>query len=76
MLPNLALAGVRAAPLNDELAEDFVGEEDPLYFGHVLRGIRHVLPHTVAKRRFHPGKVRPKTVYADCARRSRRRRDG
>ena len=68
ILPNLALAGVRAAPLDDELAEDLVGEEDFLGFGHVLRGIRLVLPQTAAKRLFHPVEVRPQVVHADRAR--------
>ncbi len=68
VLPNLALAGVIAAPLDDELAEECVGEEDPLGFGHVLRGIRLVLPHTAAKRLFHLAEVRPQVVHADRAR--------
>ena len=65
---DLALAGVIAAPLDDELAEECVVEEDLLGFGHVLRGIRLVLPHTTAKRLFHLVEVRPQVVHADRAR--------
>ena len=66
--PNLALAGVIAAPLDDELTEECVGEEDLLGFGHVLRGVRVVLPHPAAKRLFHLVEVRPQVVHADRAR--------
>ena len=68
ILPNLALAGVRAAPLDDDVAEECVGVEDPLGFGHVLRGFRLVVPHPAAKRRFHLVEVRPQVVHADRAR--------
>ena len=68
VLPNLTLSGVRAAPLDNEVAEDLVGEEDSLGFGHVLRGIRLVLPHSTAEHPFHLVEVRPQVVHADRAR--------
>ena len=68
ILPNLAFASVRAAALDDEPAEDLVGEEDILGFGHMLRGIRAGLPHAAAKRPLHPVEMRPQVVHADRAR--------
>ena len=68
MLPNLAFAGIRTAPLDNELAEEFVREKDILGLGHVVGGIRHVLPHTAAKRAFHLVEMRPQVVHADRAR--------
>ena len=68
ILPNLALAGVRAAPLDDELAEELVGEEDLLGLGNVLGGISHVLPHAAPKSPFHLVEVRAQVVHADGAR--------
>ena len=67
VLPNLALASVRATPLDDELAEDLVGQEDLLGVGHVLRGIRGFLADTAAKHLLHPVEVRPQVVHADRA---------
>ena len=68
VLPNLALAGVRAAPLDNELAEDLVGEENSLGFRHVLCGIRLVLPHSATEHPFHLVEVRPQVVHAYRAR--------